>query len=212
MTAAKRWLASLVALSLLVSFALGPNAGARNIFEGFTKQPTFTPPVGCIPREETYGVVSACQKTIEPGRTFDVVVDTAVGWMNGEPRNSEVFVNDHVAEIKAYWMQHYSRNKLSFSSRASNVVPANAPALGTNCVEYSIGGEVDRTVEKRPVPLVFRIEGLTCAWRVERPAAGKPNIELFWLEAYDDYAPSIGQKPMESFDMIVRELFASARL
>jgi len=53
---------------------------------------------------------------------------------------------------------------------------------------------------------------LTCAWRVENPAPGKPTIEIFWLEAYDEYTPSIGQKPMESFDSIVRALFASARL
>ena len=69
-TAAKPLPLSLLALSLSALFAFGPNAAARNIIEGFTKAPTFTPPVGCIPRMQTYGVLSNCEKTIEPGRNF----------------------------------------------------------------------------------------------------------------------------------------------
>ena len=204
---------SLLALSLSALFAFAPNAAARNIFKEFTKAPTFTPPAGCIAREQTYGVLSRCEKTIEPGRSFIVLIDTAVGWFKSDAaRNSEIFVTDHVAEIRAYWAHDYPGKNLVFSSRASDVVPGNAPSHGTNCMEYSITIEIEKTIDERRVPAVLRVEGLTCAWRVDVPAAGKPNVELFWLEAYDEYAPSIGQKPMESFDSIVRELFASVRL
>jgi hypothetical protein len=205
---------SLVVLALSALFASAPDALARNIIEGFTKAPTFTPPAGCMPRQQTYGVLSRCEKTIGPGRTFDVQIDTAVGWFKSDaPRNSEVFVTDHVTEIKSYWVHDYHPAKnLVFSSRVPAIAPANAPSHGTNCREYSISIETEETIDKKRVPTVLRVEGLTCAWRVDNAAAGKPNIELFWLEAYDEYAPSLGQQPMESFDSIVRELFASVRL
>jgi hypothetical protein len=196
-----------------VLFAFAPNAAARNIIEGFTKAPTFAPPAGCIPREQTYGVLSRCEKTIEPGRTFVALVDTAVGWFGSDAaRNSEIFVTDHVEDIRAYWKQDYPGKNLVFSSKVSDVRPGSAPSHGTNCMEYSITIEIEKVIDEKPVPAVLRVEGLTCAWRVEGAAAGKPNVELFWLEAYDEYAPSIGQKPMKSFDLIVRELFASVRL
>jgi len=211
-TTAKPLPLSLLALSLSALFAFGPNAAARNIIEGFTNAPTFTPPDGCTPRMQTYGVLSRCEKTIEPGRTFVALIDTAAGWFNSdETRSSEIFVTDHVAEIRAYWKQDHPGKNLAFSSRASDVAPGNAPH-GTKCMEYSITIEIENSIDERPVPVVLRVEGLTCAWRVEGAAAGKQNVELFWLEAYDEYAPSIGQKPMESFDLIVRNLFASVRL
>lgn len=59
---------------------------------------------------------------------------------------------------------------------------------------------------------LWHVEGLTCAWLVDHPKPGKMTIEQFWLEVYDGYDPEKGQKPMESFDSIVRNLFASVRL
>jgi hypothetical protein len=209
---AKSLASSLFALSLSALFAFSPSASAKNIFEDFSKAPTFTPPDGCIPLDQNYGVVSYCKKTIEPGHNFAVVIDVAVGWMkSGDSRNSTIFVTDQVAEIKTYWQEKNLRN-LVFSSRASDVTPANAPPQGTVCLEYSIAADTEEVMNGRPVPIVEHIEGLTCAWPVEAAAAGKPNVEIFWLEASDVYAPSIGQKPMESFDSTVRKLFASARL
>lgn len=157
--------------------------------------------------------MSRCEKTIEPGRTVVVLINTSVGWF---PRDAagidEFFVKDHVAEIKAYWEERYPRNNLAFSSKASDVVPGNAPRHGTSCKEYSITVESSKTIDQQPLRVVERREGLTCAWRVDNAAAGKPNVELFWLEAFYEYAPSIGENPMESFDLMVRDLFESARL
>jgi hypothetical protein len=193
--------------------ALGPNAAARNTFKGFTRAPTFTPPSGCEPRDQNYGVLSRCEKTIEPGRTFVAVIDTAMGFFRTDAaRNTQVFVDDHVAEIRTYWMQAHSGDKVDFSSKISDVAPGNPPSHGTDCREYSITIEIGKTTDQQPASRVERIEGLTCAWRVDGAAAGQANVELFWLEAYDDYAPPLGQKPMESFDEIVKALFASARL
>ena len=63
-TTAKPLLLSFVSLSLSALLAFGPNAAAQqNYFEGFTKAPTFTPPVGCVPRMRNYGVLSRCEKT-----------------------------------------------------------------------------------------------------------------------------------------------------
>jgi len=199
-TLAKPPLPSLLVLLLPVVLAFAPKAAARNVIEGFTRAPTFTPPVGCIPTEKTYGVLSRCEK-IEPGRAFVVLIDTAAGWGAGD----KLFVTDHVAEIKMSWAQNYPGKNLTFSSKVSDVVPSDAPPQGTTCIEYSI------TAIRSP-EAVLRVEGLTCAWRVEDAAAGQPSVELFWLEAFDLYTPHIGQRPMESFDLIVRELFASVRL
>jgi len=206
-TATSLLLPSLFALSLSVQFALTPNAVARNIFDDFTKAPTFTPPTGCIPTEQTYGVVSRCEKTIEPGRTFVAVIDTAVGWA----ASTEFFATDQVADIKSYWTRDYPGKNLAFSSKISAIVPGNAPPSETNCMEYSIA-ELENATGDRPQQAMLRVEGLTCAWRVANPGSGKPTIELFWLEAHEEYIPSIGQRPLGSFDLIVRELFASARL
>jgi hypothetical protein len=46
---AEPFLVSGLALSLLAIVAFGSTAAARNIIEGFTKSPTFTPPKGCLP-------------------------------------------------------------------------------------------------------------------------------------------------------------------
>ena len=178
-TATSLLLPSLFALSLSVQFALTPNAVARNIFDDFTKAPTFTPPTGCIPTEQTYGVVSRCEKTIEPGRTFVAVIDTAVGWA----ASTEFFATDQVADIKSYWTRDYPGKNLAFSSKISAIVPGNAPPSGTNCMEYSIA-ELENATGDRPQQAMLRVEGLTCAWRVANPGSGKPTIELFWLEAH----------------------------
>ncbi len=194
--------------------ASAPDAAARNIFEDFSRVPTFTPPAGCIPTGQTYGVLSRCEKTIEPGRTFLALIDIGMDWFGANPSGDaiEIFVTDQVEEIGTYWKQDYPGKNFAFSSKVSDVTPGNAPSRGTKCMEYSIAIEIEGTTGGQPVPAVTRIEGLTCAWRVEGGAPGKPNIEIFWLEAHDEYAPSLGQKPMESFALIVRELFASVRL
>jgi hypothetical protein len=203
---AKPLLPSLLVLSLSGLFAFSPDAAATNIIEGFTRAPTFTPPSGCIPTEQTYGVLSRCEKTIEPGHTFGASIDTSAGWFVG---NKE-FVNDQVADIKRYWTQDFPGRNVAFSSKASDVVPGNAPSH-TTCMEYSIT-EIEEATGDRSAEAMLRVEGLTCAWRVENAAAGKPTVELFWLEAYEEYVPSIGQRPMESLGSIARDLFASARL
>jgi hypothetical protein len=200
--------ASGAAFLILALFASAPDAAARNIFDGFTKAPTFTPPEGCEPVEHAYGVLARCEKKIEPGRTFVALVDVAVGWGVGTKR----FVDDQVAEIKAYWQQYAPGNQFAFTSKPSEILPANAPAEGTECREYSISIEFDKKTAEQTATHVEHVEGLTCAWFVEKPANGKPNVELFWLEAYDGFKPQLGQKPMESFDLIVKELFQSIRL
>lgn len=196
----------LLALALLALVVLGPGAAARNVIEGFTKAPTFTPPAGCVPKQETYGVTSRCEQTLDPGRTFIVLIDVAAGAF----ATSETFARDQASDIKGYWQEAYP-GKVAFSSKASGIVPGNAPQ-GTRCYEYAITAETEQTIEQQSVPTVSRVAGLTCAWPVENPAPGKWTIEVFWLEAYDEYAPSRGQNPMPSFDAMVRELFASARL
>jgi hypothetical protein len=158
-------------------------------------------------------VLSKCEKQTESGRKFDVLVDTSVGWFYIEPsQRNQIFASDHVAEIEEWWKEAYPHNNLSFSSRASDFAPANAPEHGTACFEYSIAVEVGQRIEDRIAPSMWRIEGLTCAWSVPDPEAGKPNVELFWLEVSDIYVPSLGHEPMEDFDGIVRRVFASARL
>ena len=205
--AMSRWI-SFLAFLICAPLAFAPDADARNIFKQFSTAPTFTPPAGCVPVEQTYGVLSRCEKTIEPGRTFVALINTAMGAFT----SIQIFVDDHVDEIKDYWEHAYPGNKVSFSSKISSILPANTPSHKAECREYSITVEIGKASDQQPVSRVERVEGLTCAWNVESPAAGAPTIELFWLEAYDDYAPPLGQKPMESFDQIVRDLFASARL
>jgi hypothetical protein len=205
--------AAFLAFLLLALLTVGTNAAAGNVFDGFTKAPTFTPPVGCTPKEQTYGVLSRCEKTIEPGRTFVALIDTAVGFFKTDKaQNTQIFVDDHVAEIRAYWMEAFPGNKVDFFSRTSDVTPGNPPSHGTDCREYSIAVAIGKVTDQQPASRVERVEGLTCAWRVDGAAPGSANVELFWLEAYDDYAPALGQKPMGSFDQIVKDLFASARL
>ncbi len=201
-------LPSRVALSLSALFAFAPPAAANNVFDDFSKAPTFTPPAGCVPVQQTYGVLSRCEKPIAPGRTFVALIDTAMGALT----TTEIFVTDHVAEIKSYWQHDYPGRNLAFSSHVSNIVPGGSrPSHGTSCVEYSIT-EQDNATGNPPAQTLWRVEGLTCAWFVDNPRPGKMTIELFWLEAYDGYDPASGQKPLESFDSIVRALFASVRL
>jgi hypothetical protein len=207
-TATNLLLPSLLALSLSSQSALAPSAAARNVFDDFTKAPTFTPPAGCIPTEQTYGVVSRCEKTIEPGHTFVAPIDTAMG----VAATTEFFVTDQVKDFKSYWQHDYPGKNLAFSSHVSNIVPGgNRASHGTNCIEYSIT-ELDNPTGNPPVQTLWRVEGLTCAWFVDDPKPGKATIEQFWLEASDGYDPAKGQKPMESFDSIVRKLFVSVRL
>jgi hypothetical protein len=198
----------LLAFSLSALFAGAPDAAARNIFKEFSKAPTFTPPAGCVPREQTYGVLSRCEMTIAPGHTFVAFIDTAMGIA----ATTEFFVTDQVKDFKSYWQHDYPGKNLAFSSRVSTIVPGgNRPSHGTNCIEYSIT-EIDNPTGNPPVETLWRVEGLTCAWFVDDPKPGKMTIEQFWLEVYDGYDPAKGQKPMESFDSIVRALFASVRL
>jgi hypothetical protein len=204
---AKTLLPSLLMFSLSGLFAFPTNALAANIIEGFTRVPTFTPPAGCVPTERAYGVLSRCEKTIEPGHSFSASVDTSAGWFVGQ----EDFVREQVADIKSYWTKDYPGKNLAFSSRASDVVPGNASTRDITCMEYSVT-EITEATGSQSAETMMRIEGLTCAWDVEHAAEGKPTVELFWLEAAEAYLPSIGQKPMDSFDSIARELFASARL
>ena len=199
---------SLLALSLSALFAFAPPAAANNVFDNFSKAPTFTPPAGCIPNQQTYGVLSRCKMTVAPGHTFVALIDTAMG----AAATTEFFVTDQVKDFKSYWQHDYPGKNLAFSSHVSTIVPGgNRPSHGTDCMEYSIT-ELKEATGNPPVQPLLRVEGLTCAWFVDNPAPGKMTIELFWLEAYDGYDPSSGQKPMESFDSIVRALFASVRL
>lgn len=69
-------------------------------------------------------------------------------------------------------------------------------------MEYSVMAKTEKEIQQ--------VEGLACAWPVEKPKAGKWTVESFWLEANDTYGPS--QQPMASFDAVVRDLFLSARL
>ena len=198
----------LLALSLSALLASAPPAAAENVFDDFSKAPTFTPPAGCIPVRQTYGVLSRCEGTIEPGHTFIADLDTAMGMA----ATTEFFVTDQVKDFKSYWQHDYPGKNLAFSSRVSTIVPGgNRPSHGTNCIEYSIT-ESDHPTGNPPVETLWRVEGLTCAWFVDDPKPGKMTIEQFWLEVYDGYDPAKGQKPMESFDSIVRALFASVRL
>ena len=201
-------LPSRVAFSLSALFAFAPPAAANNVFDDFSKAPTFTPPAGCVPVQQTYGVLSRCEKMIAPGRTFVAMIDTAMGAFT----TTEIFVTDHVADIKSYWQHDYPGRNLAFTSRVSTIVPGgNRPSHGTSCMEYSIT-EQDNATGNPPAQTLWRVEGLTCAWFVDNPRPGKATIELFWLEAYDGYDPAKDQKPLESFDSIVRALFASVRL
>jgi hypothetical protein len=92
--------------------------------------------------------------------------------------------------------------KASFSSKASDIVPSNAPSHKTICMQYSVMAKTEKEIQ--------HVEGLACAWPVEQPKAGKWTLESFWLEANDTYGPS--QEPMASFDTLVRDLLLSARL
>ena len=202
-------------LSLFLTSMVGsvPHAEARNIFREFTTAPTFAPPTGCVPRLQAYGVLAECERTIEPGHSLVVIIDTVIGFFGAPtPGNVERFLNDHVVEIETFWKQNYPHNNLAFSSRRTGLKPANTRDAYALCKEYSISVERWKSVGARRVPVVVRTEGLTCAWEVQGAAAGKHNVELFWLEVSDEHAPSLGQTPVESFDTLVREVFASARL
>ena len=199
------WLLAFSLSALLVSV---PEVAARNIFDQFSKAPTFTPPAGCVPRAQAYGVLARCERIIAPGHKFIADIDTAMGIA----ATTEFFVTDQVKDFKSYWQHDYPGKNLAFSSRVSTIVPGgNRPSHGTSCIEYSIT-ELDNPTGNPPVQTLWRVEGLTCAWFVDNPKPGKATIEQFWLEVFDGYDPAKGQQPMESFDAIVRALFASVRL
>lgn len=201
-------LLSWLALALSALFALALPAAANNVFTDFSKAPTFTPPAGCIPVRQTYNVVSRCEGGTESGHRFIADLDTAMGIA----ATTEFFVTDQVKDFKSYWQNDYPGKNLAFSSHVSNIVPGgNRPSHGTNCIEYSIT-ELDNPKGNPPVRTLWRVEGFTCAWFVDHPKPGKMTIEQFWLEVYDGYDPEKGQKPMESFDSMVRAVFASVRL
>ena len=174
-------------------------ASAFNQFEGFSKAPTFTPPPGCIGTHDAYGVIAQCMKSLGAGRDFVAAIDTAVGSF-GSPKD---FLDDQITEIKQWWIDNYSSNAVTFYSKPTDFIPANASPR-TLCMEYGVTAKTPDEVQV--------IKGIACTWPVENPAPGKWTVEICWLEAYDTYKPSLGQKPMPSFDAIVRQLFSSMRL
>jgi hypothetical protein len=207
-----------ITLLALVLCTLAWKVWALNVFEGWDKAPTFNPPPGCIPTVQNYGVTAQCETTHKPGRRFFVLIDAARGTFfdNSSPqKRGEMFVSDHVVEMQQNWEENvgnpYPNSALTFSSRASSVIPGNAPQNLTTCKEYSINFEIKETIDGHNVPVKWRVEGLTCGWGVERPESGV-NVELFWLEVFDSYAPTLGQMPTVGFEPIVRDVFASARL
>ena len=207
-----------ITLLALVFCTLAWKVWALNVFEGWDKAPTFNPPPGCIPTVQNYGVTAQCEATHEPGRRFFVLIDAAMGTFfdNRSPqKRGEMFVSDHVVEMRQNWKENVGNpnpnSALKFSSRASSVIPGNAPQNLTTCKEYSINFEIKETIDGHNVPVKWRVEGLTCGWGLERPVSGT-NVELFWLEVFDSYAPTLGQMPTVRFESIVRDVFASARL
>jgi len=187
------WLLGLAAL-------LMPAGDASGVFtiEGFSRPPTFTAPAGCIGDEQAYDVMAHCTKSLEPGHEFTVRIDTSVG--AGYVDSAE-FVLDRVEVARQWWRENFPV-KARFSSKASDIVPSNAPSHRTICMEYSVMAKTEKEIQ--------HVEGLACAWPVEKPKAGIWTVESFWLEANDTYGPS--QQPMASFDAVVRDLFLSARL
>ena len=125
----------LVAAILTAGVAFAPCSAARNVIAGFTKAPTFTPPAGCAPNMETYGVVSGCSKMVEPGHPLSVLIDTAVVL---SANDLDWVIDDQVKDIRTYWRDNFSQKKLVFSSRKSGIVPRNAPPDGASCREYSV--------------------------------------------------------------------------
>jgi len=174
------------------------DASAVATFEGFSRPPTFTAPAGCVGDERAYDVMAHCTKSLEPGHEFTVRIDTSVGW--GYVDSAE-FVLDRVEMARQWWRENFP-GKASFSSKASEIVPSNAPSDRTTCMEYSVVAKTEKEIQ--------HVEGLACAWPVEKPKAGKWTVESFWLEANDSSGPS--QRPMTSFDAVVRDLLLSARL
>ena len=115
--------------------------------------------------------------------------------------DSAEFVLDRVEVARQWWIENFP-GKAHFSSKASDIVPSNAPSRGATCMRYSVVAKTEKEIQ--------RVEGLACAWPVDKPKAGQWTIESFWLEANDTYGPS--QQPMASFDAVVRDLLLSARL
>jgi hypothetical protein len=140
-------------------------------------------------------VISRCEKLITAGRYFVAWTDTYVG----SHGSAQEFLNDQIREIKQAWIREQC-GKVTFAAHASDITPGNAPA-GIVCAEYSVTAAADDEVK--------HAEGITCAWPVEHRGW---TIEICVLEASDEYRPFLGQKPMTSFDAVVRDLFASARL
>jgi hypothetical protein len=68
-----------ITLLVLILFTSAWKAWALNVFEGWDKAPTFTPPSGCIPSVQNYGVTAQCVMTLKPGRRFFVSIDAARG-------------------------------------------------------------------------------------------------------------------------------------
>ena len=203
----------LVAAILTAGVAFAPCSAARNVIAGFTKAPTFTPPAGCAPNMETYGVVSGCSKMVEPGHPLSVLIDTAVVL---SANDLDWVIDDQVKDIRTYWRDNFSQKKLVFSSRKSGIVPRNAPPDGASCREYSVTVEVEKDVLEGAnaprLPVVSHTEGLTCAWRAKVKAPVQHDFEIFWLEVTDEYIPLLRQEPAWNYDTVVRDVFGSARL
>lgn len=191
---------SLLAWPLGLAALLMPAGDASGVatIEGFSRPPTFTAPAGCISDEKAYDVMAHCTKSLEPPHEFTVRIDTSVGV--GYVDSAE-FVLDRVEVARQWWRDNFS-SKAHFSSKASDIVPSNAPSHGATCMRYSVVAKIEKEIQ--------RVEGLACAWPVDKPKAGQWTIESFWLEANDTYGPS--QQPMASFDAVVRDLLSSARL
>jgi hypothetical protein len=191
---------SLLAWPLGLAALLMPagDASAVTTIEGFSRPPTFTAPAGCIGDEKAYDVMAHCTKSLELGHEFTVRIDTSVGW--GYVDSAE-FVLDRVEVARQWWRENFP-GKASFSSKAADIVPSNAPSHKTICMQYSVMAKTEKEIQ--------HVEGLACAWPVEKPKAGKWTLESFWLEANDTYGPS--QEPMASFDTLVRDLLLSSRL
>ena len=191
---------SLLAWPLGLAALLMPAGDASGVatIEGFSRPPTFTAPAGCIGDEQAYDVMAHCTKSLEPGHKFTVRIDISVGV--GYVDSAE-FVLDRVEVARQWWRENFPV-KARFSSEASDIVPSNAPSHRTICMEYSVMAKTEKEIQ--------HVEGLACAWPVEKPKAGKWTVESFWLEANDTYGPS--QQPMASFDAVVRDLLLSARL
>jgi hypothetical protein len=197
---ATKWLALLVwPLGFAGLLMPAGNASGRAIFDGFSRPPTFTAPAGCIGDGQAYDLMAHCTKLLEPGHEFTVLIDTSVGI--GYVDSAE-FVLDRVDVARQWWMENFP-GKATFSFKPSKIVPSNAPSHKTTCMEYSVMAKTEKDSQ--------RVEGLACAWSVEKQSkTGNWTVESFWLEANDTYGPS--QQPMASFDAIVHDVLLSARL